>query len=175
LLSVLCLSGPTFAQSSYDYDATVGGNSQSPEDLVCFWYQKYLDREADEPGMVGWAQLLRQGTPPANVLGAMLSSQEYYDRAGGTPEGFAHTVFLDITGREPTPRELDGMVRRFHFGAGGWERGALACDLLQRYPHALYPSLAPGPGRPGDRPEDRWQQHEWHEHEYRRPDWRYRP
>jgi hypothetical protein len=176
LLGVLCLSGPACAQSYYDYDANVGGYAQDPEALIRFWYRKYLNREADVPGMVGWAQLLRQGTPPANVLGAMLSSQEYYDKTGDTPQGFAQTLFQDVTGRQPTPPEFNWMMSQLGWGAGGWQRGTLAYDLLQRYPQGLYPSFAPGPAvAPPYRRDYGWREHEWHEHEYRRPDWRYRP
>jgi hypothetical protein len=169
LLGLLLAGGPASAQSYYDYDANAGAYAQDPEALVRFWYRKYLSREADVPGMVGWAQLLRQGTPPANVLGAMLSSQEYYDRCGNTPQGFAQTLFMDVTGRQPTPQEFNWMMSQLGWG-GAWQRGTLAYDLLTRYPQAMYPPLVPGPGAPPPYRRDHW----WRNYEYRRPDWRYR-
>jgi hypothetical protein len=174
LLGVLCLGGPTFAQG-YDYDAHVGAQVQHPVALVGYWYNRYFSRPADPVGLQGWAQML-QTLPPTNVLSAMLSCQEYFDRAGDTPEGFAHTLFLDVTGREPTPGEFGWMMNQLALDAGPWARAILAHSVLQRFPQGLSPPLAAGPAVPPPPPPGSgWQQQDWHAYEYRRPDWRYRP
>jgi hypothetical protein len=175
LLGVLCLGGPALGQGYYDYDAQVGGFAQDPEALVRYWYARYFSRPADPIGMVGWAQMLRQGWAPANVLSAMLSSQEYFGRAGFTPQGFARTLFLDVTGREPTPREFGWMMGQLAFDAGPWPRAILAYNVLQRYPQGLYPPFAAGPAAAAFPPGRPWRAREWHEFEYRRPGWRFGP
>jgi hypothetical protein len=82
-----------------------------PEDLVRSWYRTYLNREPD-PQWAVWVDAVRNGQEPNSVLASILSSQEYYDKAGGTPEGFVQTLFRDVTGRRPTPSEMDYWVRR---------------------------------------------------------------
>jgi hypothetical protein len=77
----------------------------------------------------------------------MLSSQEYYDKGGDTQEGFAQTLFRDITGRAPTPQEFNWMMGQLGFSVSGWPRATLALSLLQRYPQALYPPVGPVPVR----------------------------
>jgi hypothetical protein len=151
LLGLLCLSGPVLAQ----------GFPQDPEALVAQWYARYFSRPPDPIGLAGWAQMIRQGLPPINTLSAMLSSQEYYARAGFTPEGFARTLFRDVTGREPTRREFNWMMGRFALAAGPWERAWLAYEVLQRHPQGLDPPVAPWPN--------------WPTFDYRRPSWRWRP
>jgi hypothetical protein len=175
LLGVLGLSGPALAQGYYDYDANAGAYAQDPGSLVSFWYQKYLSRVVDPSGLAGWTQQLMRSAP-ASVLASILSSQEYYARAGCTPDGFVRTLFMDVLGRQPTPQEYNWAMGHFVFGASSRERTRIARDLLNRYPQAIFPSFAAAPAPPpGYRPEHEWRERYWHEHEYRRPDWRYRP
>jgi hypothetical protein len=159
LLGLLCMSGPVLAQGFPVF--TAGAYSQNPEALVRYWYLRYFSRPADLIGMAGWAQMIRQGLAPANVLSAMLSSQEYYDRAGNTPQSFAQTLFRDVTGRMPTRREFNWMMSQLNFAAGPWERAWLAYNVLQRHPQGLYPPFGLGRG--------------WPEFDYRRPSWGWRP
>jgi hypothetical protein len=83
----------------------------SPEDLVRSWYVQFLHREPDPLWSV-WVEAVRNGQEPNAVLAAILSSQEYYDKAGGTPEGFVQALFQDTTGRRPTPEEMGYWIRR---------------------------------------------------------------
>jgi hypothetical protein len=159
LLGLLCLSGPVLAQGFYGPGA--GAFSQDPEALVHHWYARYFGRWADPIGLAGWAQMIRQGLPPINTLSAMLSSQEYFDRAGNTPQGFARTLFRDVTGREPRPREFNWMMSQLALASGPWERAWLAYNVLQRYPEGLFPPVVPGQN--------------WPDYDYRRPGWRWRP
>jgi hypothetical protein len=171
LLGVLSLGGPASAQRYYDYDANAGVYPEDPRELIRFWYEKYLGRRPDRGGMEMFLRNLSQGVPPTDNLGSLLGSQEYFRKVGSTPEGFARGLILDVTGRRPTPREMDWVLRRLYEYPGEEERGAIAHDLLLRYPQAVTPPRrppaqgAPPPVPPG----------EWNSYEYRRPDWRYRP
>jgi hypothetical protein len=83
----------------------------SPEELVRSWYQKFLHRDPDPQWSV-WVEAVRNGQEPNAVLAAILGSQEYYNNAGGTPEGFVQALFQDLSGRRPTPEEMGYWVRR---------------------------------------------------------------
>jgi hypothetical protein len=164
LLGVLCLGGPAFGQGFFAND---------PLALVSYWYDRYFSRPADPIGLAGWAQML-QTLPPANELSAMLSSPEYFARAGNTPPGFVHTLFRDVTGRAPTRREFNWMMNQLAFDAGPWPRATLAYNVLQRYPQGLFPPVGWGTAVPPP-PGRGWGARPWQDFDYRRPDWRFRP
>jgi hypothetical protein len=170
VLGLLCLGGPASAQNTYDYDANAGAYPEDPAVLVRFWYEKYLGRRPDRPGMEMFLRNLDQGTPPIDCLGSILGSQGYYDKVGDTPEGFARGLFRDVVGRQPTPREMDWAVGRLYDDPSEQQRGTIAHDLLLRYPQAITPPPRPQAQQaPPPIPAQ-----EWKTHEYRRPDWRYR-
>jgi hypothetical protein len=83
----------------------------SPEELVRSWYQRFLHRDPDPLWSV-WVEAVRYGQEPNAVLAAILGSQEYFNNAGGTPEGFVQALYQDISGRRPTPEEMGYWVRR---------------------------------------------------------------
>ena len=47
-----------------------------------------------------------------HLLSVLLADHEYYQNAGGTPEGWLETLFQDLAGREPTNREYRYWLRR---------------------------------------------------------------
>lgn len=82
-----------------------------PDRLVDYYYRTYLGR-APDPSAAPWVDQLRRGAAPDSVLASILGSDEYYQRAGSTAEGFMRTLFSDVLGRLPTGRERDSFVRR---------------------------------------------------------------
>src|SRR5579862_7942657 len=96
---------PAFAPAQY-----YGGD---PNALVDSWYRTYLGRAADS-GMTYWVSQLVQGIPPDAVIAGILASDEYYTRAGGTPQGFVTLLFNDILKRPPSAGEVDFWVRRMY-------------------------------------------------------------
>jgi hypothetical protein len=106
----------------------------SPERLVRNWYRQYLGRDLDQGGS-GWVSLLENGASPDVVLASILGSDEYWQRAGGTPDGFVRALYMDLGRREPTRRDYDYWIRRLqyeqpsdvalgilHQFSGGWQR-----------------------------------------------------
>ena len=85
--------------------------------------------------MGSWTDHLRAGKPPDWVLAHLLASEEYYQRAGGTPEGFVRSFFLDVTGREPSRQDYQTWAPRLRTE----DRAAVAARLIQAYPQALAP------------------------------------
>jgi hypothetical protein len=104
----------------------------NPEALVQSWYRRYLGRSVDPSGYETWVNSLYQGTPPEAVLATILASEEYYERAGATPEGFVQRLFLDLSGRRPSRGEFDHWVRRTYYG----DRMDIAYALVTRYPQS---------------------------------------
>jgi len=127
-----------------------GGYDSGPDQMVQEWYSKFLHRPAD-PAASTWADQLRAGQTPEDVLAQILGSPEYYNRGGGNPEGFVRRLYLDLTGRPPAPPELKFWVNDVYRS----DRHDVAYRMLQRFPQSW-----------GGGPES--------EPDYRRPFFRYR-
>jgi hypothetical protein len=74
--------------------------------VVKDWYRHFLHREAEPGGLNGWVNQLRQGQEPAYLLAQIVSGDEYYTKAGANDEDWLVALYQDLTGREPTSREL---------------------------------------------------------------------
>jgi Domain of unknown function (DUF4214) len=123
----LLLCGPvSTAQPSGDSTVTTVKN----------WYRQFLRRDAEPSGLMSWSDALRQGNPPALMLSAILGSDEYYNNAGGTSNGFVRSLYLDLTGREPTVGELAYWSNRLNTE---YPR-EVAYGILTRYPLAWSPA-----------------------------------
>lgn len=90
------------------------GGARDAAFTVRGWYQRYLGREPDAHAL-GWIQALRQGQDPTTVLSNIVGSDEYYNRNGGTPQGFVRGLYRDLVGRPPSPREEGYWVRQVYF------------------------------------------------------------
>src|SRR5262249_40060503 len=105
------------------------------------WYRQFLNRDADPSGMAAWTDSLRGGNPPEAVLGTILASDEYYRKAGYTPEGFVQSLYRDVVGRYPTREEFSYWLQRTN--AEGRQSAATA--LLAQYPQVWQgPFYSPG-------------------------------
>lgn len=108
--ALFCLPSLASAQSYYYRSAPNGGNAGT---LVRKDYQRYLQREPG-PGASTWIQDMRTGSTPNDVLGGVLSSDEYFTRAGGNRVGYVRQLYMDVLGREPLPAEINYWVGRLH-------------------------------------------------------------
>jgi hypothetical protein len=86
-------------------------SDQAAENLVEGWFQHFFGR-AGGVGSSYWIDQVRQGQPPDGILAQMLASQEYYDKGGRTPQGFVEKLYYDLTGRPPSPQELNYWANR---------------------------------------------------------------
>jgi Domain of unknown function (DUF4214) len=92
--------------------------------LVDSWYRHYLGRPVDEVGLQSWLPQLANGNSEAGILG----SPEYYNRHGGTPQGFVAGLYVDVLGRQPGANEVQSWVARLQ--QIGWDRIVLSDDFL---------------------------------------------
>lgn len=80
----------------------VMGIEQNPaylNQVVTGLYEHYLNR-APDPGAQGWVTALANGaTTIENVIAALVSSPEFFTKAGGTNSGFLNAVYTSILGR----------------------------------------------------------------------------
>jgi hypothetical protein len=72
-------------------------------------YQQYLGRQADGGGMSRWLRAYDQGGIQA-VLQGVLSSQEYFNRQGGSVLGFVQALYRDLLGRSAGQSEVNRWV-----------------------------------------------------------------
>lgn len=107
--------------------------------LVDSWYHRYLGRHIDPVGASDHIRALRHGTPAEVVEAAILSSPEYYFRAGSTPEGFVARLFADVLGRRAYPEEFGRYVHRVRCHG----RNAVALQVLNERSLALVAPVAP--------------------------------
>jgi hypothetical protein len=117
---------------------------QDPAAVVTGWYQRFLHRDPDAVGLNDKAQDLVRTNDPAWVLATIVGSDEYYRNAGYDPASFIRTLFRDITGREPGPRELNAYLARLNAASPI----DVAYELIRRHPQALGVT-SPRPYYPG--------------------------
>jgi hypothetical protein len=138
-----------------------GGYGDRAEQLVGEWYSRYLGRDPD-PYAATWIGSLRSGQTPEAVLAQILASDEYYLRAGNTPEGFVSTLYQQLTGRLPSRGEAQAWLGRVYHG----ERQDVAYQMLMRYPQDW--GRVPSPRFRDEERRDR-DRYEPEEHRFRRP------
>jgi hypothetical protein len=80
--------------------------------LVKSWYRYYLRREPDPAEVQAWTNLLRSGRDPNRLLAKFLSSDEYYNQVGKSPEAWVKAVYQDLTGRRPGRRDVRYWTRK---------------------------------------------------------------
>src|SRR5262245_38673024 len=76
-------------------------------DVVDGWCRQYLGRCADPGGLRGWAEQLRCGKSPDDVLSCILGSDEYYHRNGCCAAGFIKGLYKDHLGRCASTCEVE--------------------------------------------------------------------
>jgi hypothetical protein len=138
LFGVLSVHQPVSAQG-YGGGAGMGPGGQDPGELVGYWYERFLNRPPDPGGMNTWARNLVSGMSPQDAVARIIGSQEYYNKCGDNPAGFAHALFLDVAGRQPSPRDFAWVMGRLSSSGSEADRADVARTLLSRYPQAIYP------------------------------------
>jgi len=130
-LLIACLAG-LFAPLAVDAQYPPYGGYNNPggaEQTVRDWYNRFLGREPD-PMSATWSESLRQGQQPEAVLAQILASSEYYNRGGGSPQGYVRRLITDLTGRPPGGREISFWVNQMYRA----DRQDIVMQVLQRYP-----------------------------------------
>jgi hypothetical protein len=105
--------------------------------LIQSFYALFLGREALAGEEQGWVGMLLAGRTQEDVLGAFLSTREFYDRASslvqsGTPdERYVQAVHQVLLHRTALPPEVSGYLTALSGAAGGAGRTTLPALLVR--------------------------------------------
>ena len=132
------------------------GASREAQDQVTQWSLRFFGQKPDPDSRIFWARQLDRSNNPDQTLAAMLGNNDYYLRTGGRPRQYVATLLHELTGHDPSRRDMEYWMDRL-FRSGGeapsdQDRIDLVYDMLRRYPQ----------GGPPPRADD--------DYDYRRPD-----
>jgi hypothetical protein len=105
--------------------------------LIQSFYALFLGREALAGEEQGWVGMLLAGRTQEDVLGAFLSTREFYDRAGslvhaGTPdERYVQALHQVLLHRSAVPQEVSAYLTALSGAAGGAGRAVLPSLLVR--------------------------------------------
>lgn len=96
--------------------------------VITGYYRGSLGREPDAAGLATWIAHARAGMPTAEIAARFYSSQEYYLRAGGTPEAWIRALYRALLLREPDAGGLRNWVAALR---AGYTRTQVAIGFYQ--------------------------------------------
>jgi hypothetical protein len=113
-------------------------------------YARYLGRAADPGGLQNWTSFLDGGGTVEGVAANLISSAEYFQKAGNTNDTFLTALYHDVLGRA-----IDSKGQEFYSGqlAQGVSREAVAFSVLtgqEAYQDAVDSYYEQFLGRPAD-------------------------
>jgi hypothetical protein len=83
------------------------GSTEYRTDLLREDYQTFLNRDPDTGGLQALLQALGQGATPQDLMAAFVTSNEYYQKQGGTIPGWVNAIYQDLLGR---PADAAGLA-----------------------------------------------------------------
>jgi uncharacterized repeat protein (TIGR01451 family) len=138
-------------QNAFGDRAVVSGfmnSAEYKEHYVSSVYQIFLGRAPDAAGLAYWTnQMGNPGTPGEHggaadekyVLSAVLGSDEFYQHAGATPQGWINALYEDLLGRAADSGGMTFWQNELATRAPG-DRGGVVRDLLST-PEAVHDLL----------------------------------
>ena len=115
--------------SGTDRALIVDGYAQSREwvsALIAGFYDSTLGREPDAGGLQYWIDQIDGGMTPAAVASRFYASQEYYERSGGTADGWVGDLYEEILLRAP---DAGGLRHWADKARAGVSRTVIAADF----------------------------------------------
>jgi hypothetical protein len=94
--------------------------------VVTTLYGHYVNR-APDPSAQGWVTALQNGANIERVIDGIVSSREFFRKAGGTNGGYVNALYSSILGRSANP---SGYAARVNALNTGTSRAAVALGLL---------------------------------------------
>jgi hypothetical protein len=90
-------------------------------------YKTFLQRNPDKGGQTYWAEQVRKGLNPDQIRANVIASNEYWNKAGASPEGFAAAIYQQITRTPATSAQIASVKSQL---AAGKTRTSIAAALL---------------------------------------------
>jgi uncharacterized repeat protein (TIGR01451 family) len=78
-------------------------SAEHRSDVISFYYTHYLGRKPAPSELSGWLTALTNGLTQEQVLADIVSSPEYFSKAGGTNQDWVNHVYPDVLGRPADP------------------------------------------------------------------------
>jgi uncharacterized protein YkwD len=97
------LQGPTGLAS---VAAAIAFSPEAETRQVESWYEAYLGRAAANGEQQAWVDGMVSGASEEDTLAGILSSNEYYGRAGGTDEQYIESLYTQLLNRSATATEV---------------------------------------------------------------------
>jgi uncharacterized repeat protein (TIGR01451 family) len=115
-------------------------------------YRRLLGRPAEPDALENWAAFLEGGGTVEQFTAAVAGSPEYFQKQGGTTDGFLQALYHDLLGRDIDPTGRTNLTQALAQGASGEQVAAALLDsdeyravlvgaLYQRFLHRAPDSL----------------------------------
>ncbi len=116
---------------------------QEADAIANYWIRSYLRRAATPREVRDWGDRLVSAASPAEVLSVLIAGREYYEYAGGTPEGFIRQLIADVGHHDPGAREIRDRLA----ATRGLSPREIARRFLREYPANWWPGPEATPPR----------------------------
>jgi hypothetical protein len=90
-------------------------------------YRTFLQRTPDPSGQAYWAGKVQRGANPDEIRTQVIGSNEWWTKAGASPQSFGAALYQQVTRTPATSAQLSGIVSAI---AGGRTRTSLAASVL---------------------------------------------
>jgi hypothetical protein len=90
-------------------------------------YRTFLQRTPDPSGRAYWAGKVQRGANPDEIRTQVIGSNEWWTKAGGSPQSFGAALYQQVTRTPATTTQITGIVDAI---AGGRSRTSLAASVL---------------------------------------------
>jgi subtilisin-like proprotein convertase family protein len=90
-------------------------------------YKTFLQRVPDKGGQTYWAEQVRKGANPDQIRAQVIGSNEYYNKSGASPAGFAAALYQQVTRKPATPTQISYVSALL---AAGRTRQSVAAAVL---------------------------------------------
>ncbi len=120
--------------SRFQVAKTILSTGEAYATKVARWYQSDLGRTTpldqlkNDPGVLGWAADLLNGTGENTVRAAILSSDEIFNRNGRNATKYVNNIYQLVLGRDGEPAGVAGWANQINRGASRYDivKGILA-------------------------------------------------
>jgi uncharacterized protein GlcG (DUF336 family) len=110
-----------FLYSRFQEAKAVLGSGEYLNRLVQSFYVNLLGRSADPAGQAGFVAFLAGGNPNESAEAMIAGSDEYFQHAGGTTNGFLDALYQDALGRHVDQSGLDSWTPLLNSGVSRFQ------------------------------------------------------
>jgi uncharacterized lipoprotein YbaY len=112
-----------------DFGPGIPPNSQA---RIVRFYESFLGRTPQQWEISAWLKHFNKGLPADDLPRSLLVSDEFYDKSGGSSAAFINSLFLVVTGKQPTLAERNRWQQRFQ-QLGGRDRTVIVREFWREY------------------------------------------